>query len=190
MPHFFKIKTNLKQKIAGFTLVETVVTATIFAVIAVGIGGSFFSGMKLWSKAKTMSMYYNNVLFDLEKFTREIRSSFLIPQIGYLGEEREVSFPLVKNDTVIRVTYRFDKEEKKLYRKEELLEDIIEKNNKFSEELFAVLDDVSFSYFFVQETKFVWAGAWKNPGSFYAIKIKIKFKDEEITKTIFIPASY
>lgn len=173
----------------GFTLVEVVLSAVIFSIIAVGLASSFFSGMKLWGRAKTTGVYYNDVLLDLEKIYRQLRETVFLPQIGFSGNEREITFAVIKDNSFFKATYKFDPDKKVLLLRQVPLKDIISggEQNAAVEEVVMQLDDLSFSYFYKEDIKYVWKDKWQIPGFCNAVKIKAKFKDEESEKTIFIP---
>ena len=92
----------------GFTLVETIVTATIFAILAAGVSVSFLSGVKLWQRAKDIDFSKYDAILTFEKITRELRQSSDISSIGFEGDANQVSFPTLIGDTIFKVTYRFD----------------------------------------------------------------------------------
>lgn len=192
------------KKHKGFTLVEILVVATIFSFVALGIATSFISGMKLWARARNTDLiqYYN--LLSLEKVARELRQSINYPLIGFEAKVDEVSFPCLIDDTVVKVVYRFDAAQKMLLRKQIPLNDILEDNEPEQDEkiVLSSLDDLSFSYFvkhYSDEQKkdiYTWKEVeskddeWlKEEGIFPALKVKVKIKDGEFQKTIFIPVS-
>jgi hypothetical protein len=172
--------------------------------VALGIATSFISGMKLWARARNTDLvqYYN--LLSLEKVARELRQGIKYPSIGFEVEVNELSFPCLINDSIVKVTYRFDSMGKMLLRKQISLTDILEDNEPDIEEkaVLSSLDDLSFSYFVKQysdEQKkdiYTWkevetkGDEWlKEEGIFPALKVKVKIKDGEFQKTIFIPIS-
>jgi len=179
------------SKDESFTLVEVLITATIFSIVALGLATSFFSGVKLWGRAQARGFYYNNVILNMEIISRELRQSFYLPQLGYNGKPQELSFPVVKDNIIFRVTYKFDPEQKIFLRGQVALKDILSNKEKesYAEEKIMSLDDFSLSYFYPENTHYVWKNEWKNPGVFIAVRLKARVKDEEFDKTIFIPAS-
>jgi len=192
------------KKHKGFTLVEIMVVATIFSFVALGIATSFISGMKLWGRARNTDFiqYYN--LLSLEKVARELRQSINYPLIGFEVKVDEVSFPCLIDNSVVKVIYKFDETRKILLRNQVALKDILEDNEPEEEEkiVLSSLDDLSFSYLAKQysdEQKkdiYTWKEAenkddeWlKEEGIFPALKVRVKIKDGEFQKTVFIPIS-
>jgi len=182
---------NKKSKNA-FTLVEVIITTLIFTIIAVGLAGSFISGLKLWGRAKSRSFFYNNVIISMEKISHELRQAIEIPQIGFEGKAQELSFPTPIGYSINKVTYKFDPETKKLFRGTLALKDILiakEKETKLTT-VFLELDDFSAEYFYFnkQENKYAWKEQFtKDTGKFLAIKLKAKIKDGEFEKVVFLP---
>ncbi len=178
----------------GFTLVETLVVATIFSIIGLGITTSFVSGIKLWDRAKNIDFAKCEFLLDMEKISRDFRQIVDIPVIGFEGDSVKVSFPALIGDSIVKITYKFDPERKTLLYKEVGLKDIIsgEEEENYTEEKMLSLKELSLSYFCWDREKEIydWKDSWvKDKGIFSAIKLEGKFKGEAFTKIIFIPIS-
>jgi len=176
---------------AGFTLVEVVITAVIFSIIAIGIAGTFLSGLNLWGRAKGAGVFNKNVVLNMELLARELRSSVYIPQIKYKGSREEVSFAIVQEENCFQVTYKFDGEKKVLSRKLIPLQDILagKATDSYPEKIFITLDGLTFVYFAFGDGAYLWRENWEPSGKFLAIKIKVNLKNEEFTKTIFMPGA-
>ncbi len=180
----------------GFTLVEIIVAVTIFSIIALGIGSSFVSGLKIWDRARNTDLTRVDFLLTFEKVSRDIRQSVNVPLIGFEGTTSEFSFPVLADDSIVKVTYRFDPSEKTLIRRRALLKDVADKceEGSFEEKDMLVLEELAFSYFYYDSDKKVykWSeqdGWIKSQGIPIAVKLRGKFKDAEFTKTTFIPIS-
>lgn len=191
----------------GFTLIETIVVATIFSFLALGIAGSFISGMKLWARAQNIDFSkYNNIL-TLEIISKELRQGIKYPSIGFEVKVDEFSFPSLIGDSIVKITYKFDPEKKILLRRQVDLESIIKDLEKEIDKeqekvVLSSLEELSLSYFYpyldkekgcvvyiwkeVKEDEDEWTEA---QGIFAAIRLKGKIKGEEFSKTIFIPIS-
>jgi len=189
----FRIKRKLKQG-RGFSLIETMVVVTIFSIIALAVGSSFISGMKLWNRAKGAGFSRYELFLSLEYISRDFRQSLYLPEVLFEGTSEEVSFPALAGDSVVKVTYKFDPQEKALLRKEVGLKAVFSGTEKESaaEKQVLSLGELSFSYLYkdTEKKSYSWVDAWeKGKGIFVAIKLKGRFKDNEFTKTIFIPIS-
>jgi len=175
----------------GFTLVEVVITAVIFSIISVGLAGSFFSGMKLWGRAESASSFYNNIIINTEKISRELRQAQYIMQIGFKGGLQQLAFLTLKENIIYKVTYRFDPEQKALLVSYISLKDILagKEKDKVTEVKFMGLDDFSIEFLTSQDNKYIWKDKWEMPALCPAVKMKFKLNDEELTRTVFIPAA-
>jgi len=191
---FYRAKNRCRGAKKGFTMVETLVVATLFSIVGLGIATSFISGMKLWNEAKNMGFSKYMFLLDMETVSRDLRQSIDLPTIGFEGSSQKVSFPALSGDSIVRVTYELVPDENALLRTEVNLEDIIagKEQEKFAEDKIASWGDLSLTYFWFDEEEqaYVWVDNWeKEQGIFSAIKIETSFENEQITKSIFIPIS-
>ncbi|MFA5116005.1 MAG: type II secretion system protein [Candidatus Omnitrophota bacterium] len=182
----------LRTRNRGFTLVETLVVAVVFSFVLAGIGFSFMSGMRIWSRSRNISFPKNNLLLVLEEICSELRQSADITQVGFEGDFYKFSFPVLKGDSAVRMTYEFNRDEKVLLKKSVSLADILDKKEEegLAEKKMASLDDFSVSYLLydAQEKTYSWENSWdEDSGVFAAIRLKAKLNDEEFTKTVFLP---
>ena len=176
----------------GFTLVETLVTITIFAIISVGLASSFFSGIRLWDRARAVSGSYSEVLLTLEEIAMTLRQSVNVSAIQFEGDAQKVAFPSLEEDTIAKIIYEFRPEEGTLIRKEIPMEKVLagkEEENIIERQLMKI-ETLQLKYlsFDKEQNRYQWQKTW-NPeqGIFTAIQWTIKSKDEEFTKTIFLP---
>jgi len=172
------------------------VVATIFSIIALGLGTTFISGMKIWDKARNWSFDRSNFILDLETISTDLRQSAPVTAVGFEGTSKEISFSTVSGNSIVKITYAFDPEKKALSRKEidikyiSQSEDQQEKQDK--EKQFPGWEDFSLTYLYYDSEKgsYAWADTWeKGRGIFTAVKLKATFKGEQFVKTVFIPVS-
>jgi len=173
-----------------------VVALTIFSIIALGIGTSFVSGLKIWDRAKNADLTRVDFLLTFEKVSRDFRQAVNVPLVGFEGTVNEFSFPSISDDSIVRVTYRFDGAAKMLIRRQAGLKDVSEKCEEGSveEKDMLELEYLIFSYFYYDSDKkiYKWSeedGWVKDQGIPIAVRLRGKFKDAEFTKTTFIPIS-
>jgi len=192
LTHICRTRKNKYRK--GFTLVETVIVATIFSFVALGIATSFVSGMKLWSRATEGGFAKQEILFNLEKITKDLRQIVNIGSIGFDGTGEEFSFASVENDSVVKITYKFIPAEKILVRKSIALKDVLDGKEKEEsaglERKFLPLETFSLQYFcFDSEADtYVWRDACvKDKDIFVAVRLEGKFQENDFKKTVFIP---
>jgi len=189
----------LNKSKKGFTLLETLVVATIFSFIGLAIATSFLSGIKIWDRARNTDFIKYNNLLSLEMIAKELRQSLDYPLIGLEVKSEEFSFLTLINDSLTKVTYVFDPEKHVLLRRQVGLKDIIaNKEQENTKERIALtsLEGFSLSYFYhyfdTDLNREVYA--WKEVKEgitivAFAIKLQGIVKNELFSKTIFIPTS-
>ncbi len=194
MHHFVIARPRSGRSNHAFTLIELVVAVTIFSIVAVGIASSFFSGMKLWEKAKE-DIADSALPLSVEAIARELRQSGNATAIGFEGGAVDISFPLVTGNNILKVTYKFDSSQNCLMRGELPLKDVINETmagQEYREKSVLQLDDFTLSYFYLDNTteKYLWKDNWvKDDGVFSAVKLHGREKNLEFEKTVFIPES-
>ncbi|MDD5166766.1 MAG: type II secretion system protein [Candidatus Omnitrophica bacterium] len=183
-----------RQNNCSFTLVELLIVATIFSFVALGIAGSLAAGLKVWDRAKNTDFSRGNVLFTLEGFARSLRQSINFKLIDFEGKSTELSFPTLSGNHILKVTYKFDASLKKFIREETDLKAILVEKDAAAatqKELFEI-DNLSFEYYYFDTLKaaYTWKNAWeKAEGIFTAVRLRLTIKDEEFSKTVFMPFS-
>jgi prepilin-type N-terminal cleavage/methylation domain-containing protein len=174
----------------GFTLVEALLVAAIFSIIAVGIAATLFSGIRLWGWFNSIDSEYADTIFAFERISQELRQSLNNSDIGFQGSASEFFFPVLDGGSVTKVIYLFDANEKMLLRKSISLQDVILGKDDYNERNILFLDEFYLDYLApdIEKNSYAWKDTWeKKEGVFPAVRIKAKLKDEEITKRIFIP---
>jgi prepilin-type N-terminal cleavage/methylation domain-containing protein len=185
---------RIKKNKSGFTLVEMAIVAILFAIIGVGLVGTLSSGLKIWSRAKDTGTLSPQLAFSLELVARDLRQSVYMPQIGFTGGAKQLSFLAFSRDSVFKITYKFDDMQNVLLRRQEGLKTAIDEDlqGEYTEEKFADLDDAQFRYLYFDKDKedYAWKDTWaKEDGLPPAVRIKIKLGNEECEKTVFIPTA-
>ncbi len=177
--------------LTGFTLIEIIVSATIFSFICVGVGTVFFSGMKLWKRAEQRSIYQEGIMIDLEAFARQLRQTFRLKQAGFSGSENTVSFVSLDGGKIIKYIYEYDSLHKILLQKKQVFKDILEEKEIADvKEFITKIDDLKIKYLGMDEkkNKTEWSNSWDGKKGYpLAVNLegqkgKIKFQ-----KTVFIP---
>ncbi len=174
------------------TLVEVVMAATVFAVIAVGVAGTFFSGVKLWQRISQVDVMGRFVLVDLQKLSKDLRGCVDLPLIGFQGSETGFYFPSVEGIHVVKVVYSFDEGQKKLVRRSYVFDPAAEEGQaqKVSTEAKILdADELRFSYLDRAAVDAIeWLDAWpKEKGMFSALRVEGVLKGEPFAKIIIIP---
>lgn len=187
-PHIWKNRR-------GFTLVEVVVALTLFSFVALGLGASFFSAMKIYSRAQDAAE--NNILLAVESLASQLRQSLNNPDIGFSGSSNEVTFASLKKDSIVKLVYSFEAEEKKFSRKETALSDVLlaeqqpaQQETEAVPQVLFQADEASLSYLYydLETQAYGWKDAWdKTAGVFSALKLSVKAKNQQFTKIIYVP---
>ena len=197
LPHTSRIKNRREPLSArnGFTLVETLVVITILSVCAAGIIATFFSGIKLWDRATNENYTRTEFFIGIEQLTRDFRQSVNVPVIGFKGTAQEISFPAIEREALVMITYLYDPQQGALMRRVTGLKDALsteEKQQPYTEKKVLPAEGVSFSYFVYDKVKEKgdWKDAWnKEDGVFAGILLRGRYRGEEFSRKIFIPAS-
>ena len=179
------------KSIRAFTLIETMVVATIFSFVAAGIALSFISGIKLWDRAENTDFAKYQFLVDFESVARDLRQGIDEPVIGFEGNAAEITFPELSGNSIFKVTYSFDSERSVLVKKQVEIKHLLagKEAEEYVEKKFPGWGGFSLSYFYYDEESedFIWVNEWlKEKGIFTAVKIEAVFKSEKYTKIIFV----
>mgnify|MGYP001557991504 CR=1 FL=1 len=190
---------DFQVKKKGFSLIEVLITALIFSTAAIAIYSAFSLGMKVWRRANDLSLYERKVILKMEKFRQDLRQSFVFKDkdIAFWGDKNKLSFPLLVDAEVSRVTYSLDRGKKEFLRAVESLKDILEAGaeKEKPEPEFKVwvsaAEDLSFSYFYfdLKKNKYLWKEGWQEPGLPAAVKVNLVSNNKTYSAVIFIPSS-
>ncbi|MFH1413929.1 MAG: prepilin-type N-terminal cleavage/methylation domain-containing protein [Candidatus Omnitrophota bacterium] len=180
--------------LTGFTLVELLIAASIYAIVSIAVYSTFSTGMNIWRRAKEVNLEQSRVIIKLEKLCRELRQTFNFPEIGFLGTEEEVSFAQVQDSEIVRISYSFDQGDDALLRSVDTLADILQGLPEGSEPKAYIeeIEELKFSYFYfdLAENSYLWTEVWDQIGLPLAVKLKITTKEEKAyVRTIFIPTA-
>jgi prepilin-type N-terminal cleavage/methylation domain-containing protein len=173
---------------AGFTLIEVIVAATIFSFVALGLAASFLSGMRLWERVRNRD--YPRALFflDLELVAKDLRQAVQVPGIGFTGSPEEFSFPAVEGEALVRVTYRYEPQSRALLRKAEPLEDVLAGRSAGAGRLVISPESLCIKYLYRDASGDVWTDAWPgDKGIFNAVWLQGTYQGEPFSKIIVIP---
>jgi prepilin-type N-terminal cleavage/methylation domain-containing protein len=78
----------------GFTLIEVLLVTAIFASIGLAVFNCLSNGLKLWTKSQQLLSEEDAAIF-LDRFSVELKNSFLYSKILLKGEETSISLPTV-----------------------------------------------------------------------------------------------
>ena len=175
----------------GFTLVEVIVSATIFCLVCVGVGSVFFAGMKIWNRAQQGTIYQEDAVIDLEIIAKELRQAIKIKQAGFSGSENSFSFVSLEAGKIEKYIYSFDEMRKSLLQKKQSYRDILEEKEAQGErEFMKGLDNFRIKYlsFNEKDSKTEWSNIWdEKKGYPLAVSFEGQKKKFKFHKTVFIP---
>jgi len=80
------------RKEQGFTLIELVVSLTIFSVISLPIYSSFAGGISVWRKAREFSSVYQTARLLLDDMAIELKNAVKVSGTEFNGGPRKLSF--------------------------------------------------------------------------------------------------
>lgn len=189
------MKSNKRLKQPGFTLVELLITMTIFSVVSIAVYATFNSGMSVWRRAKEVNAEERMFLLRVEKLSRELRGSFISGDIPFSLAKNKIQFSSVIDSDISRIIYSFDENKKALLRSSDKLASILAADKKELEPEFLAflspVDTLSFSclYFDLQKNSYAWKEEWPDNYFPIAVKVSMTSKDKTYAATIIIPAA-
>lgn len=201
------------QDDTGFTLIEVLITASLIAIVSLGIYGLFDSGIRVMKKV-SRPVSEERIHFFLEKFSHDVQNLFSYTGVPFRGENHVASFatiiqtePQLGGDQGIgQVTYVYDEKDRTIYRKQlnvsqfyEAKEDGEENDFDGATEILNQVISCQFQYYNknLSDEGYSWEDSWnqleQNKGLPVAVKIDFSFMDEgeqqNVSRTITIPVS-
>ena len=82
----------LRSQERGFTLIELVVSLTIFSVISLSIYSSFAAGITVWRKSREFSSIYQTARLLLDHMAQELKNAVKVAETEFRGGPRQMSF--------------------------------------------------------------------------------------------------
>jgi len=183
---------------SAFTFVELLIVVTIFSLLSLALYATFASGMRVWGRVQDATFSRKRVILRMEKISQDLRQALNFPKVGFSAEDHRITFPVLSsNDEILKVTYYF--EDGALFQKHErfkepkLQEDEEEEGVEVKpRKLLSGVKELKFEFAYqgISIDKYEWRDAWnKSYGLPIAVKMEIKAKDADLTKTVVIPVS-
>ncbi len=164
----------------GFTLMETLLAAALFAIIMTSGFSVFQMGLQIWKRTQGSSKMERKVLLTFEKMGRGLRSAMRVPlpqeilgkqEIEYGGNHAGFSFPAMvtkasKQGELItqtgKISYRFESSSQTLCRINENASDFYLKKNVPCEALVQGVQSVKFQYWLYDKIgkEYDWYEEW------------------------------
>lgn len=189
------------KKNKTFTLLEVLITATLFVVVGLAVYATINNGIKIWHRLnKTYIEEDINIFF--QKVSADLRNSFIYKGIDFLGKEDSLKFTtLVTSRSGIsglkmgpgEVIYYFNPKERKIIKEKRNLSDIYKQRQGFTQELLKNVESFRFEYYYYDSLskEYFWIDEWLKEYLPLAVRIRLELVHEqspyEFTKTINIP---
>lgn len=195
-------KGNLSR--TGFTFVELILAASIFAIVAVAIYSTFGTGISAWKKTQKAQNVYQDIRLALDKMAQDLESAVLYKDepdfSNFAGMNNQVSFytlvdvfrEMPIHPELRKITYSLDGNT--LRRLEQTFaESVQEEQTQESEEIAGQISKLNFFYYYEVADDEPWMEAWDSAQSIpRGVKIDLELNGEAeenlaFTKYVFIP---
>lgn len=191
----------------GFTFIELVLSASIFAIVALAVYSALSAGLSAWRKTQKVQNLDQDIRLVLDKLTLDLENAVLYSEeedfVNFTGEKNEVSFYSLVDDyqtipvypQLKKITYSFDESEQILQRNEQgFAESMHSSYNQKPGEIIAQVSGLNFYYCYSDETmdaSYQWMDSWdSSQGLPQGIKIELELDRAQNTflkKYVFIP---
>ncbi len=94
--------SKARRRQEGFTLVEMLVSLSIFSIISLAVYSSFAAGIGAWRKAQEFSSVYQTSRLLLDDMARELKNSVEIAGSNFEGGPRSLSFVTVTQSPYLK----------------------------------------------------------------------------------------
>lgn len=192
------------MKRAGFTLIELIVSITIFTIVMVTVYGVFCMGIKTWRRGQERSPL-QKVRLAFLRMEKELKNTFFFSNRLFKGTSTEVEFPLTvpisdeDKDAIYIVTYSVIEDEysgfRELIRKEKVYSvNMEEEIGGRIRKLLTSIRSLRFEYAHESSDpsqNFEWQGDWEEDKlpSGVRISLSVNDSDEIYNKIIFLQRS-
>ena len=177
------------MKRIGFTLIELIISITIFTIVIVTVYSVFYMGVKTWHRGQEKSSL-QKVRLTFLKIEKELNDTFFFSDRPFKGTSTEMEFPLSisipdeDREVICIITYSVVEDEhsglSELIRKEKLYIKDTEKGEEKSKKLLSSKRSIKFEY--AQESSdssqnFEWQESWEEDKLPSAVRISLETKD-------------
>ncbi len=191
------------RKEQGFTLIELVVSLTIFSVISLPIYSSFAGGISVWRKAQEFSSVFQTARLLLDDMAMELKNAVKVSGTEFNGGPRRLTFITLRQgshgasartDTQIaKVTFEVLRDPSgqgyALFRRQASNLKVRGK----AELMVGSLSSLDFQYTYINSVGELqpWAKVWKmNDELPLGVKITLNIGGTQFTKIVFIPHGF
>ncbi|MDP8230507.1 MAG: prepilin-type N-terminal cleavage/methylation domain-containing protein [Candidatus Gorgyraea atricola] len=157
----------MKKK--GFTLIELIISVTIFSIVIVSVYGVFYMGLKTWRRAQGEKSL-QEIRMAFLKMEKELKNTFFFSDTKFKGTSKDMSFPLVVSDKVYTITYSVNENE------DSGLSQILRTKDEEEKEISPPMKSIKFQYAAMAED-IEWKDNWNEDD--LPSGIRISLEDEE-----------
>lgn len=83
------------RRVKGFTLIELMLVAALLAILGLAVAATFAGGLKIFNRMENYTAVKADILLSLERMERDMRSTFPVKGIGFIGEAKRMTFPAI-----------------------------------------------------------------------------------------------
>jgi hypothetical protein len=188
---------NKTRLIAGFTLIELIISGAIIFLVSIAVYSVFAGGINIWKRANQASGSGHDLRLDAEKLSVQLRNSFRLSSIPFEGSEDSIAFATLIDNQVSRMSY-FVNDENIFCRRIQSYPEVFKKGESGEYDLLlSGVKELKFSYCYLDNATgdYKWKDEWVKEEQDtipQAVKIELTFEKnpgEELkfAKTIFIP---
>ncbi|MDD5408586.1 MAG: type II secretion system protein GspJ [Candidatus Omnitrophica bacterium] len=191
------VRKNKKNFIAGFTLLELIISGALIFLVSVTVYSVFASGISVWKRANQARSAGYGLRLLADKLSVELRNAFRFSTIPFEGKQDSIAFAGLIDNQVSRISY-FLNEEDTFCRRLQSYPDVFKKGESGKYELLLPgVSKLKFSYCYLDNASgdYKWKDDWVKEEQDTiprAVKIELTYKgkpEEELKfiKTVFIP---
>lgn len=185
---------------AGFTLIELMVSLSIFCVLAVALYSVFAAGVGAWRRAQASSATYQTTRLVLDEMARDLRGAVLISNAEFAGEPARLSLLVVRRGStpaIRRLTYELRQDS--LFRLDESYVEGLQETHRQPDLMVGPLAGLVFEYASRGEGTVAaldWKDVWADREALPAgVRIVLTSREGQtattrFTKTVFIPLGF
>jgi len=185
----------------GFTMIELLITACLTMLLSMAVFSVFMRGLDVWKRVKSIDRTEDDIRLKLEKFSRELRTTFDFKAITFSGTKEQITFPTYIHlrdgeghliEHLGKVTYLYQPEERTLFRRQEGYSDLFHPDRAAFEKFIAPVEEAVFEYYAFNpaQQKYEWKEKWNEPSRPAGVRLTLTVPDHEdkkkhIVKTVF-----
>ena len=189
----------------GFTLLELLVSLTIFSIITLAVYSAFAGGVGAWRRAQEFSATYQTARVVLDDLAHELKNAVTLGAGDFVGESRRLSFLTVRQPLparggpaeprITRVTYEVRRDRASAtYALARVEASPVDGSPEGDTELIVnPLSTLAFLYTHKDDTGQIvpWDDAWEEREAIpLGVKITLVIGDTRFTKLVFIPHGF